>query len=172
MKNRGKGKEKRWKMGERHLKSGVFPRLPGELLARYGARFLRLPPFLLLHLERFRTGSDGLPDRVSRKCQMDLNLELEEARFKLKAPILAPFLAKNHSKRGENGPFEGVRGECSGRATCEGHELHLAHRVLPAAGRDVPLRRGPRRPRHHPKPRISHVFTIFYTLFACFCHVF
>lgn len=56
-----------------------FRCLLGELLARYGARFLRLPPFLLLHLERFRTGTDGLPDRVSRKCRMDLKLELEEA---------------------------------------------------------------------------------------------
>ncbi|CAK9061601.1 Ubiquitin carboxyl-terminal hydrolase 24 (Deubiquitinating enzyme 24) (AtUBP24) (Ubiquitin thioesterase 24) (Ubiquitin-specific-processing protease 24), partial [Durusdinium trenchii] len=49
-----------------------------ELLAKYDACFRRLPPFLLLHLERFRTGSDGLPDRVLRKCRMDLQLELEE----------------------------------------------------------------------------------------------
>ena len=49
-----------------------------QLLLRYDARFLRLPPFLLLHLERFRTGADGLPDRVSKKCRMDLKLELEE----------------------------------------------------------------------------------------------
>lgn len=47
-------------------------------MLRYDARFLRLPPFLLLHLERFRTGADGLPDRVSKKCRMDLKLELEE----------------------------------------------------------------------------------------------
>ena len=53
-----------------------------QLLARYDGRFLRLPPFLLLHLERFRTGGDGLPDRVSRKCRMDLRLELEEARLR------------------------------------------------------------------------------------------
>ena len=39
-----------------------------QLLTRQEARFLRLPPFLLLHLHRFRTGSDGLPDRVNRKC--------------------------------------------------------------------------------------------------------
>eukprot|EP00439_Symbiodinium_sp_Y106_P025294 s5746_g3.t1 len=50
-----------------------------QLLTRQEARFLRLPPFLLLHLHRFRTGSDGLPDRVNRKCRIGLEMELEEA---------------------------------------------------------------------------------------------
>ena len=50
-----------------------------QLLARQEARFLRLPPFLLVQLNRFRTGSDGLPDRVSRKCRVPSCLSIAPA---------------------------------------------------------------------------------------------
>lgn len=49
-----------------------------HLLQHAGAHFRRLPPILLLHLQRFRT-VDGVLTKVSRHCQPDLRLELEEA---------------------------------------------------------------------------------------------
>lgn len=42
------------------------------------SHFERLPPFLLIHLQRFRT-INGMPTRVSRHCHIDMRLELEEA---------------------------------------------------------------------------------------------
>lgn len=42
------------------------------------ASFLRLPPCLFIHLQRFRM-VDGVPTKVSRHCHIDLRLELEEA---------------------------------------------------------------------------------------------
>jgi len=49
-----------------------------QFLRPLAARFLRLPPVLLIHLQRFRT-LEGLPTKVSRHCQLDMRLELEEA---------------------------------------------------------------------------------------------
>merc|ERR1712014_456736 len=49
-----------------------------QLLRPTHAHFLRLPPFLLIHLQRFRT-VDGMPTKVSRHCRIDLRLMLEEA---------------------------------------------------------------------------------------------
>lgn len=43
-----------------------------------GTPFLRLPPFLMIHLQRFRI-TDGAPGKVNKHCQIDLLLELEEA---------------------------------------------------------------------------------------------
>jgi len=40
--------------------------------------FLRLPPFLLIHLQRFRA-IDGVATKVSKHCYIDMCLELEEA---------------------------------------------------------------------------------------------
>ena len=54
-----------------------------QLLTRQEARFLRLPPFLLLHLHRFRTGSDGLPDRVNRKCRGPTRLHVHFCSYTL-----------------------------------------------------------------------------------------
>merc|ERR1712113_942854 len=48
-----------------------------SLLRPMGAHFLRLPPFLLIHLQRFRT-VDGVATKVSRHCHIDMHLQLEE----------------------------------------------------------------------------------------------
>lgn len=39
---------------------------------------MRLPPFLLVCLQRFRS-VDGVPTKVGRHCRIDMQLELEEA---------------------------------------------------------------------------------------------
>lgn len=49
-----------------------------EAVRRSGGGFARLPPFLLVHLQRFAAGAHG-PTRVSRHCHIDMRLELEEA---------------------------------------------------------------------------------------------
>eukprot|EP00928_Gymnodinium_smaydae_P021982 TRINITY_DN18610_c0_g1_i1.p1 TRINITY_DN18610_c0_g1~~TRINITY_DN18610_c0_g1_i1.p1 ORF type:complete len:2068 (-),score=417.45 TRINITY_DN18610_c0_g1_i1:60-6263(-) len=49
-----------------------------ELLRPRGGRFLRLPPFLVLHLQRFRV-IEGVPTKVSRPCRIDTRLALDEA---------------------------------------------------------------------------------------------
>jgi len=43
-----------------------------------GSSFVRLPPFLLVHLRRFRN-VDGVPTRINRHCHIDMRLELEES---------------------------------------------------------------------------------------------
>lgn len=48
------------------------------LLRPADACFLRLPPFLLIHLQRFRA-IDGVATKVSKHCYIDMCLELEEA---------------------------------------------------------------------------------------------
>ncbi|CAK0906308.1 unnamed protein product [Prorocentrum cordatum] len=49
-----------------------------QLLRPPGSHFIRLPPFLLLHLQRFKM-VDGVPTKISRHCTMDTWLQLEEA---------------------------------------------------------------------------------------------
>lgn len=49
-----------------------------EAVRRLGGGFARLPPFLLVHLQRFVAGAHG-PTKVSRRCVIDMRLELEES---------------------------------------------------------------------------------------------
>jgi len=58
--------------------TSVSSALQNHLSRPERANFLRLPPCLLIHLQRFRI-VDGVPTKVSRHCNVDLRLELEES---------------------------------------------------------------------------------------------
>eukprot|EP00405_Crypthecodinium_cohnii_P053278 CAMPEP_0206613774 /NCGR_PEP_ID=MMETSP0325_2-20121206/56936_1 /ASSEMBLY_ACC=CAM_ASM_000347 /TAXON_ID=2866 /ORGANISM="Crypthecodinium cohnii, Strain Seligo" /LENGTH=214 /DNA_ID=CAMNT_0054134023 /DNA_START=4 /DNA_END=648 /DNA_ORIENTATION=+ len=58
--------------------SSLSKALEAQLLTPDDTNFFRLPPYLLIHLQRFRL-VDGVPTKIARHCKVDLRLGLEES---------------------------------------------------------------------------------------------
>lgn len=105
-------------------------------------RCARLPPFLLLQLQRFHRGSEGIPTRVSRHCRVDLRLELEEGTNGGGGSSLAAYelcsAVCHYGEAPDGGHYKALSRYGGGRNASEGHSWYVYDdatvRMRPAAG--------------------------------------